>query len=319
MVKDGTVGKFVFLKGILYMISDIKIGVLGGDMRQFVLACELARLDFEVAVYGFDLCDGSAYCEGDDESKLATKCTTPDCAIRASTAVILPIPVSCDNVMLNCPLSSKGGIKIADILEKCKNTLVIGGRISPEITALCDRLGVEYVDFFKREELQIANSVPTAEGAIEVALRELDITLNGSSALVAGYGRIGSVLAQKLAALGAKTSVFARRSEVRAQAEAMGFNTVGSEAFADSCKNADVIFNTVPEVIIDKNILKKMKKSTVIVDLASKPGGVDFDFARERGITAVWALALPGKTAPITAGRIIKNCVMDILREKEII
>lgn len=50
----------------------------------------------------------------------------------------------------------------------------------------------------------IMNAVPTAEGAIQIAMEQTDVTLHGLPVLVIGHGRIGSLLARRLAALGAK-------------------------------------------------------------------------------------------------------------------
>ena len=49
-----------------------------------------------------------------------------------------------------------------------------------------------------------------------------------------------------------------------------------------------------------------------------KSGGVDFDAAKEAGVKVIWALSLPGKTAPITAGKIIKDTILNILNELEV-
>ncbi len=43
--------------------------------------------------------------------------------------------------------------------------------------------------------------------------------------------------------------------------------------------------------------------------------GVDFDVARRLSRKVVWALSLPGKTAPDTAGKIIKNTMINMLEE----
>ena len=47
-------------------------------------------------------------------------------------------------------------------------------------------------------------------------------------------------------------------------------------------------------------------------------GGVDFEAAKEAGVKVIWALSLPGKTAPITAGKIIKDTILNILNELEV-
>ena len=61
---------------------------------------------------------------------------------------------------------------------------------------------------------------------------------------------------------------------------------------------------------------KRIRKDCLVIDLASKPGGVDFKAASELGVKVVWALGLPGKVAPISAGRIIADTVMNILSER---
>ena len=49
--------------------------------------------------------------------------------------------------------------------------------------------------------------------------------------------------------------------------------------------------------------------------MASKPGGVDLEAAAQLGVKVVWALSLPGKVAPVTAGRSIKTTIYNILHE----
>ena len=80
----------------------------------------------------------------------------------------------------------------------------------------------------------------------------------------------------------------------------------------------DVIFNTVPAEVLDRNVLEQIPDDTLIIDLASKPGGVDFSAAKELGKKVIWALSLPGKTAPITSGRIIKETILNMLCEMEV-
>ena len=64
-----------------------------------------------------------------------------------------------------------------------------------------------------------------------------------------------------------------------------------------------------------RDVLKRIKKDTLIIDLASRPGGVDFSAAKELGLRVIWALSLPGKIAPVTSGAIIKDTVMNIIKE----
>jgi dipicolinate synthase subunit A len=62
-------------------------------------------------------------------------------------------------------------------------------------------------------------------------------------------------------------------------------------------------------VILDRSKLELLNKEVLIIDLASKPGGVDRDAANDLRIKTIWALALPGKVAPQSAAQIIKHTI----------
>ena len=175
-----------------------------------------------------------------------------------------------------------------------------------------------HIDYSLREEFLIKNAVPTAEGAIEIALRESDITLNGANAAVIGYGRIGKYLSEILSGLNCNVSVVARKESARANAEISGFSTYNF-GNTDVYKNADIVFNTVPTTVIGEDELSVMRPETKIIDLASLPGGVDEKSAKAHNVTIIRALALPGKVAPTTAGKIIFDTVTAILRERGVI
>ena len=68
-------------------------------------------------------------------------------------------------------------------------------------------------------------------------------------------------------------------------------------------------------MILPAEILKNIQKNALVIDLASKPGGVDFSAAKALGIKVIWALSLPGKVAPVTSGKIIKDTIMNIMTE----
>ena len=46
----------------------------------------------------------------------------------------------------------------------------------------------------------------------------------------------------------------------------------------------DVVFNTIPPVVLTREILEKMAKEALIIDIASSPGGVDFQAAADLNI-----------------------------------
>ena len=68
-------------------------------------------------------------------------------------------------------------------------------------------------------------------------------------------------------------------------------------------------------MIFDRDFLCKVDRDTLLVELASVPGGFDICAARELGANISWALSLPGKYAPESAGAIIAESVLKILKE----
>jgi dipicolinate synthase subunit A len=187
--------------------------------------------------------------------------------------------------------------------------------VDSDTQALAKTRGLTICDYFAREELAIANAVPTAEGAIQLAMEHLPITIHGARVLVVGFGRVGRTTAQRFAALGAKVSVAARKYEQLAWAKAMGCGTEHLPHLSGWLCGYDLVVNTVPAQVLGRKELEDLKPDCLIIDLASKPGGVDLTAAGELGLTVIWALSLPGKVAPTTAGAAIKSTIYNMLRE----
>ena len=294
----------------------IKLAMLGGDMRQISVAKELALCGFVTELWGIDeiFCKEEGICLRDDWGAVIDGCD----------ALILPLPASADGVRVNCPLlSDAAGVKLSKILDLLPSkTLVVGGKFSPTLKNVIADRGFRYVDYFLREELQLKNAIPTAEGALALAMDELPITLSGAKTAVVGYGRIGKILAAKLKALDADVTVVARKTTDIALAESVGHRTLHlvindqGNSLEKLASGYDVIFNTVPSWLFDEALISKMDKRTVVIDLASAPGGVDIHAAKERGLKVIWALSLPGKRSPYTAGKIIAQTITQILKEE---
>jgi len=128
-----------------------------------------------------------------------------------------------------------------------------------------------------------------------------------------GFGRTGITLARVLQALGAKTTVVARNVAQLVRAEEMRLETARYSQLDIFSGQVDVIFNTVPALVLNETILSCLPTGVLIIDIASAPGGTDFDAAKKLGIKAVLAPGLPGKVAPITAGRILAKVVPRLL------
>lgn len=288
--------------------KDLKFAVIGGDERFIYLAESLAKSHFEVSVYGFSL--------SDTDFKYAVKCPTLSDALMGVDCVILPLPYTKDGVSIRSPYS-KHKIAIGDVFSHVtKNTLILAGKCDKNIEALSASHKCELIDYIRCEDIAILNTVPTAEGAIEVALQNTVYTLHDSNVAVCGFGRVGSILCHKLSAMGAHVTVGARRSEVLCLAKAYGYKTICLENLKREICKFDIVFNTVPSVILTNEVLDKTKETTLIIDLASSPGGVDIAYAEKKGVKVFSALGLPGKCAPKTAGEILKDGITELLEKR---
>lgn len=273
------------------------IFVVGGDMRQITVAKAFQKEGYEVLTCGLS----------DDDQSLK--------GIENADALILPIPVSYDNVYINAPLSKRRFV-ISEVLDALpQDCFVLGACISRETEQMLTSRRLKYCDYFLREELIIKNAIPTAEGAIEIALSEMPITLFKSRALVLGFGRVGKVMASRLSGMGAEVTVSARKCADFAWIEENGHKYIHTNDLASSADKFDLIINTIPAVVLTEDVLSRVKNEALIIDLASKPGGVDFNMAKKLGKNVIWALSLPGKSAPVTSGEIIKETIMNILAE----
>jgi dipicolinate synthase subunit A len=193
----------------------------------------------------------------------------------------------------------------------------LAGVINPELLQLAAKYNIHVIDMLKREELLIKNAIPTAEGAIKIAIEETDITLHGNRMMVIGYGRIGKVLSAMLRGLGAKVTAVVNNSEAAATAESSGHKALYYEDMESKLKQSDVIFNTVPEILLNKNNMRHIRKNTLIIDLASPPYGVEVNDSRDFGLKVLYTNSLPGKIAPVTTASYILGTVNSILSELE--
>lgn len=165
----------------------------------------------------------------------------------------------------------------------------------------------------------IAYAVPTAEGAIQIAMEQTDVTLHGLPVLVIGYGRIGSVLANKLSALGVQVTVSARSCRDIARIEAAGMAAVDTRRLTEILDGFPLVFNTVPAAVLGAAELAKLPAESLVIDLASQPGGIDLAATPPAGVRVIHALSLPGKAAPVTASIAVRDTIYAILNEEGIL
>lgn len=286
----------------IYTVNNINICVLGGDDRMVYALGELSKA-YKIGCFGIDRDEAFAF-----------KYTDLKTAVCNSNVILLPLPFSTDRIRVFSPLCSLD-IKLDSLLSHLnENHKVIGGKMSDDFIQKLTEKGCKYYDYYNSEQLTIMNAIPTAEGALSIAINETDITLFGSKCAIFGYGRIGRILARYLKNMGANVTVFARSEQALSWAEAEGCTPVYFSDAQSKIAEKDVIFNTVPALIIDKKLIDKTKKDVLIIDLASAPGGVDRDYAKKKSRKVIFALSLPGKIAPKSAGCAIANCVSSRLR-----
>jgi len=283
--------------------------ILGGDARSLALGKMLSEDGKEVTFFGFN--------------KLAPieamkKVNTLDQAIAASQIIVAPLPFSNKAGKLNTPNNTED-ISIEAILSHIKdNQILLGGHIHRKWLELAADENVNVIDYFEREELQVLNAIPTAEGAIQLAMEEMDTTIHGSNVFVLGFGRIGKTVANTLAAMGANVYVVARKHADIAWILAKTYQAVFLQGMSSEIHRANLIINTIPHIVLEGPQLEKVNEDCLIIDLASQPGGVDLAAAENLGIRTVSALGLPGKVAPVSAARCIRETIYNILYDLEV-
>ena len=280
----------------IIMKNRLRILTVGGDMRQLYCARRLAR-ECDTSVTGFDKEYLTASESSDAEGRY-------DC-------IILPVPPLNDDGNIPAPCGC-GDISPDEIKKHlAEGAVIFAGHVGEKLRETFS--GTEIVDYLEREELSLKNAIPTAEGAVQIALEELPVTLSGLSVLIVGMGRIGTALSTILKGFGADVTAAVRNEKGAAKARLAGIKSVYTDNLPT---DYGLVFNTAPELVFNRELLGKFSDSTLFIDLASKPGGIDFESASELGIRAIWALGLPGKTAPVTAGEIIAETVMEVLDER---
>ncbi|WP_274651496.1 dipicolinate synthase subunit DpsA [Paenibacillus humicola] len=290
------------------MLTGVQVLLLGGDARQLEVIRKLTELDAAVTAAGFDQLhtplDGAVQADYADD------------LFDGVDAIVLPPVGTDDDGRITAVFSDRelvlSGMQLARVPKHC---VVYAGMAKPYLRELCEQYGIRLVELFDRDDVAIYNSIPTAEGAVMMAIQNTDITIHGSNCMVLGIGRTGLTLARTLQGLGAKVKTGVRREEHFARAHEMGFEPFYLSQLVQHAANIDLLFNTIPTMIVTAQIIANLPSRAVIIDLASKPGGTDFRFAEKRGIKALLAPGLPGIVAPKTAGRIIADCLSRLIME----
>ena len=232
-------------------------------------------------------------------------------SIEAADYIILPIPFTKDLIHITGEDSL-----ISDVINKCKNKTVFTGAVKSSYIPLFQENNIRIIDLMELDEVALLNAIPTAEGAIKKAIEETSITLHEANVMVLGFGRVGKILADKLKGLNANVFCEARSKKDLAHIQGLGYNVVELKNIEKHLKNMDVIFSTIPTLILDEARLKLLKEDTVIIDLSSSPGSVDFDVANKLNLKAYLELGIPSRIAPKSAAKYLKQSIDNVIYNK---
>ena len=271
------------------------IGILGGDRRMSLLSHYLKEDGY--AVRTWELPDGV------EPSAL--------CDTANAEVIILPVPMARDGTLNGTDLALPELWKFLRPTQR-----IFAGAVRTEDRETAQSHGLTITDFFSREELSVHNAVPTAEGAIETAMKHLSVTLHGTSCLVIGFGRIGKLLAHDLKSLGAKVTVSARKLSDLAWIDAFGYAGEHTNRLSGKLGDFRVIFNTVPEQVVGETLLRELMPDCLLIELASV-SGFDLAAVEKLHLNYIKAAGLPGKVAPETAARAMKETLCKLMEGQE--
>ena len=234
---------------------------------------------------------------------------TPDRLLPESETVILAVPTVGPDGMLRTPTVPEC-YPLAECLRRLpEGAMVLGGTLPPDCRKIVEERHLAYTDLLALPELQELNAIATAEGAVALAMREQNTTLFDTRCVVLGYGRCGSALCRRLAALGAKVTAAARRREQLARIYADGHTPCDINKLSPALDGCEVVFNTVPAPVLPEELLRRLPPEALVVELASAPGGCDAAVAEAMGLRYRNAPGLPGKAAPRAAGEYLGQVI----------
>ncbi|MFE8699129.1 dipicolinic acid synthetase subunit A [Cytobacillus sp. FJAT-54145] len=290
------------------MLTGMQIAVIGGDARQLEIIRKLTELDAKLSLVGFEQLDHAF--------SGATKEKIDEVDFANLDVIILPVPGTNLEGQIETIFSNEKVFLLEEMLMKTPDhCTVYSGITNSYLTGITKQANRRLVQLFERDDVAIYNSIPTVEGTIMMAIQHTDFTIHGSNVSVLGLGRVGMSVARIFDALGANVKVGARKSEHLARITEMGLEPFHLNDLEDEVNDVDIVINTIPHLIVNASVISRMPPHTLVIDLASKPGGTDFRYAEKRGIKALLAPGLPGIVAPKTAGQILANVLSQLLKD----
>ena len=220
---------------------------------------------------------------------------------------VLPIPVI--KLDRNQLVKEKLKQELIKVSQKGEVVKVFGGVINEEWKSFLDAYQIPYWDFMKLPEVVEGNGWITAEATIAEVLQQSEKSIFGQKVLITGYGCCGEKIAKLFAKLGARVIVAARRGAVRETVVKDGFEAIAFEQLEKTLVDVATVINTVPAQVLTEDCIRRMPHESLIIDIASKPGGTDFEAAKRYGIKAKLALGLPGIYTTASSAQLLKDAI----------
>jgi dipicolinate synthase subunit A len=273
----------------------VVIAIVGGDRREQEIARCAVAAGAEVRAYGFPWPEA-----GIPGVRQATNARE---ALAGADIALFPIPGIAPDGALFAPQCSERIIPDAAMLGGMRKPgHIILGWGDPKLKAHCEALGITLHEYEWDEDLMLLRGPAIVEGMLKVLIENTEITIHKARICQVGQGTIGTLVTRTLLALGAHVHVAARNAVQRAAAHAAGAESHELSALAEVLPGTDIVIASVPAQVVGRELLAKLPKHALLVDLAAPPGGIDRDAAQELGLKFVWARGL-GSRAPITVGR----------------
>lgn len=287
------------------MDSLFHIAILGGDLRSAYLSEILQKRGCCITVYGVCTTSKDIYTANSLEE-----------LIDANEIIVGPIPTTKDAIHI-FSLEEKEDLKI-DYLKKhiTKDKFFFGGVIPNTLTQFFTAEKISFFDYMKDDDIALQNAIATAEGTIMEAIQHSSRNLHKSRCLILGYGRCAAILGQKLSGLDAHVTICARKQSARTAAYCFGYDTLAFEHLSLCISDYDYIFNTIPSLVLPKELLSLVSSDKTIIDIASAPGGLDYTYANEQSLNAHLCLGLPGRFSPESSAGILADKIINLLKER---
>lgn len=287
------------------MLSKKNIAILGGDERYVQIMKKASAEHARIVAVG--------YSEEVLQEVPVKRSKLEEVDFHTLDAILLPVEGMDQHGHIHSTYTNDNIVLQEAILRKTPpHCTIYSGTANDILRKLTATTNRSLVVLFERDDIAIANSIPTAEATLQIAMEETNRTIHRANVLITGYGRVGKTMAHLFHQMGATVTVAARKEADIASIRALTYNAVPIHQMNQALQQAEIIINTVPVKLFGNKELPIIDADTLIIDVASKPGGVDFSLAEALQIKTIHALGLPGKVAPKTAGDVLADVLISL-------